>query len=378
MLFVSIQPFKYRAAQGQALMVSTACRQLHVLDPETFQLVSPLHLKVFDSPVMSCVSLLNGEFLAVITLLGKLTILKGATMKSMGAVVHHNKHAMMVASYEDGNTIWLASAGFDERVHVYRLAYDRLTQQLTRLADAPRKEIPLPTRPECILITRDQATGNIVLVLSRGGSNNLEYYRLRTSPTGKTDICRLGLQNPVPQSSVWILFSLSQFRLCPVDPGLLAIATSSTPNLKIIVVRMRIPPSPEGAGPSRVTLTTSNLARLTVQAPKSDDPLMPLQCTVPAPQTRYSKPQIAWRPDGCGVWVTGGDGVIRGVDVRNGKIVATLGEKEKGHQSGRKIRCIWAGMVKKGPGVAEEWLVSDGFDKRLFMWKKDPDETNIQ
>jgi hypothetical protein len=97
-----------------------------------------------------------------------------------------------------------------------------------------------------------------------------------------------------------------------------------------------------------------------------------------APQTPYSTPQIVWRPDGSGVWVNGDDGVVRGVEVVTGKVVAQL----KGHDVGAKVRCLWAGMMNvrddtgegAEEGVAEgmkeeEWLVSGGFDKKVIIWK---------
>lgn len=57
-----------------------------------------------------------------------------------------------------------------------------------------------------------------------------------------------------------------------------------------------------------------------------------------APQTPYSTPQVVWRPNGAGVFVNGDDGVIRGLEAKTGKIVATL---QGGHEVGSKIRSIW-------------------------------------
>ena len=85
-----------------------------------------------------------------------------------------------------------------------------------------------------------------------------------------------------------------------------------------------------------------------------------IHCTTLSPQSAYSTPAVAWRPDGSGVWVNGDDGVVRGIEAASGKIVATL----KGHEPGSKVRCLWAGMVGD-----EEWLVSGGFDQKLLVWK---------
>jgi hypothetical protein len=95
------------------------------------------------------------------------------------------------------------------------------------------------------------------------------------------------------------------------------------------------------------------------------------------PQTSYT-PQVVWRLDGCRVWVNGDDGVVRGIEVMTGKIVALL----KGHKPRIKVRSLWAGMMRVENNTREsagepevertkedEWLVSRGFDKRVIVWK---------
>jgi hypothetical protein len=61
-----------------------------------------------------------------------------------------------------------------------------------------------------------------------------------------------------------------------------------------------------------------------------------------------------------------------------GKVVALL----KGHESGTKVRSLWAGVMRVTDDVDDtgeridrertkeaEWLVSGGFDKRVIIWK---------
>lgn len=131
-------------------------------------------------------------------------------------------------------------------------------------------------------------------------------------------------------------------------------------------------PSPDSldasaSGPEPETQATQAFAALSLQ--NREDAAIVIQANTFAPQTAYSTPQVAWRPDGSGVWVNGDDGVIRGVEARTGKVVTVLKE---GHVVGSKIRTIWAGWVdalRDGEVVREEWLVSGGFDKRLIVWK---------
>lgn len=74
--------------------------------------------------------------------------------------------------------------------------------------------------------------------------------------------------------------------------------------------------------------------------------------------------------------MNGDDGALRGIEATTGKIVATL--KEGGHETGSKIRSIWAGLVHL-EGVEgdteEEWVVSGGFDRRLIAWRPGKNST---
>jgi WD40 repeat protein len=95
-----------------------------------------------------------------------------------------------------------------------------------------------------------------------------------------------------------------------------------------------------------------------------------IQCNTLSPQSTYSTPALAWRPDGSGIWVNSDDGVVRGIEVSTGKVVATL----RGHEPGSKIRCLSAASVclALGKGDAEEWVISGGFDQKLIIWKTAP------
>jgi hypothetical protein len=90
-----------------------------------------------------------------------------------------------------------------------------------------------------------------------------------------------------------------------------------------------------------------------------------IQCNTMSPQTQYSTPALAWRPDGTGVWVNSDDGIIRGIEAATGKIVAKL----EGHQAGSRIRCLYSAAVQPGNGNPEEWMISGGFDQRLIVWR---------
>jgi WD40 repeat protein len=83
-----------------------------------------------------------------------------------------------------------------------------------------------------------------------------------------------------------------------------------------------------------------------------------------------STPRIVWRPDGSGVYVSSDDGVVRGIEAKTGKIIASL----QAHEPGSKLRCLWAGHIQTKnvdnlePTGTNEYLLSGGFDQKLILW----------
>ena len=85
------------------------------------------------------------------------------------------------------------------------------------------------------------------------------------------------------------------------------------------------------------------------------------------------------------------DGVIRGIEVKTGKVVSVLKEEQGGHEVGSKVRTLWAGVMRggkdeegvrgegsaggmeggRGMGKEREILISGGFDKRVIVWECD-------
>ncbi|KAK3064974.1 hypothetical protein LTR53_018322, partial [Teratosphaeriaceae sp. CCFEE 6253] len=179
--------------------------------------------------------------------------------------------------------------------------------------------------------------------------------------------------NLAPHSNAWVAFTPSALALSPRDPTLIAVGTSSVPHMKLLLVRLLVPPydpqpvephaSLEDPSPSPTAApeTQASQARRELALADREAAAIQIHCNTLAPQTAYSTPAVAWRPDGSGVWVNGDDGAVRGVEVRSGKVVRTL---TGGHEAGSKVRCLWAGAVG-----GEELLVSGGFDQRLLVWQ---------
>ena len=275
----------------------------------------------------------------------------------------HSKYVVKVVVWEDGHVIWVATAGWDAKVYIYTIREQEALQ-----LGPPLTCISLSTNPESITFVDHPDFRQPILVATRRDSTSLHYYLLPTiednpaiPTTGPPELKLLGLQNLTPHSNAWIAFSPSSVAVCPTDPTLVAVATSAVPHMKLIVVRILVPSSATIVDP--ISQAAQSRANLAVQDRESA--AIQLQINTLAPQTSYSTPQAVWRPDGSGVWVNGDDGALRGVEIRTGKVVATL---KDGHKAGSKIRSIWCGMVD-GDAGKEEWVVSGGFDRKLIVWR---------
>jgi hypothetical protein len=300
----------------------------------------------------------------------------------------HNKYAVQVIitpsifRSEDGTPMIIsATAGWDQKIciSIFRAPGDVDESNSVDIKNVVAT-ISLPTNPESILFVRHPDTNDLYLIVGRCDSTYLYYYRLteEETPTQTPHISisvdEAGRQNLAPNANAWISFSPASIASCPTDPTLIAVATSHLPHMKLLLVRLLFPDSrrQETASASENGRTQTSQARAELALQDREDVAIMLHVSTMAPQTPYSTPQVVWRPDGSGVWVNGDDGVIRGVEAKTGKVVASL----KGHETGSKVRSLWAGMVRveseqgtDGEGREEEWLVSGGFDKKVIVWK---------
>ncbi|RMJ24874.1 hypothetical protein PHISP_04262 [Aspergillus sp. HF37] len=359
-----------------------ADRQLHLFQTAQGNDLAASFSGLTDSPILSYVSVCNGRCLLMTSMSGQLVLQRGSEV--MDRRKEHTKYAVKVAVDEDVNEpwkIWAATAGWDAKIFVYCLRHpEREAEGPTRIGE-PVASISLPSIPESILFVRHAESGELILLVSRRDSTYLYYYGLDSpspspspsqSPSQSPSECKiLGKQNLAPHSNAWVAFSPSCLALSPHDPGLVAVATSTLPHMKVILARLLFPaadsleldPGNTAATAEPVTQASQAMAALALQ--NREDAAIHIQANTFAPQTAYSTPQVAWRPDGSGVWVNGDDGVVRGVEARTGKVVALL---KDGHAVGCKVRTIWAGWVE-APRGREEWVVSGGFDKRLIVWR---------
>ena len=341
------------------MFATTADRRVNVLNTPDCTLRSSA-TGIQDSPVLSCLAL-REKYVVFASMSGQLVIsdLAGNIIEKRR---DHAKYVVNVKILDNTDKPLLASAAWDNKINIYSLP----TSGPPTLGD-PIAAINLPSKPESIMFLQHPESQQPILLVSRTDSTHLYYYTTESEPR------LLGRQNLAPHSNAWVAFTPSALAICPTDPSLLACATSAVPSMKLLIARMLIPPwDVETSVPPTVlrtsllddnpdaTETQASQARVALALADKEDAAIQIHCTTLSPQSAYSTPAVAWRPDGSGVWVNGDDGCIRGIEAASGKIIATL----KGHEMGSKVRCLWAGNVD-----GKEWLVSGGFDQKLIVWK---------
>jgi len=349
----------------QIILATTADRRMSMLRLDSDFTLMSSDSGLQDSPILSHATIGDGvPFTIFACMSGSVIVYDHRTATIIEELRDHKKYVVKVAVCGAGR--YLATAAWDGKIFLYALHLDINSHK--PLLGAPLAFLTLPTNPETIISVKDRSGTKDLLMVTRHDSTSLYFYDFPTAdePGPRPhEIRLLGSQNLAPYSNAWISFSPSAVAICPTDPTLLAVATSSIPHMKLIIVRLLVPnvKEPHVRSPEPATQTAQARNNLAIQ--DREDAAILISVSTLAPQTPYSTPQICWRPDGSGVWVNGDDGIIRGIEAKSGKVVATL---KDGHEAGSKIRTIWAGMVNI-EGGKEEWVVSGGFDKRLLVWK---------
>lgn len=288
------------------------------------------HPALHPSAILS-VTVLQHKWLITTSMTGHLSLSAPTSPTPLFTTRPHTKYATKAALHPN-NTL-LATASYDGTIAAHTIMYDPATGDPSSFAHIGT--ITLPTPPEALTILPPPPAGGTEeeprLVFSRRDSTSIYYHALAPG------LPHRATHNLAPAANSWASFHAMQLAAHPSDPSLLGVVTSHVPVMKFMLVRI----------PSGEVLK---------------------ECFVGAPQSAYSSGALAWRPCGRGVWVNGDDGVVRGVEVRSGGVVAALRVCGRGE----KVRALWAGRVKEEGEEGEgegEWLVTGGFDKGLKVWR---------
>ncbi|KAF2997367.1 hypothetical protein E8E13_004314 [Curvularia kusanoi] len=359
-------------AAQQYIAVTTADRRLHLLNPasRTCELAHS-YTNFQESPILDIVTL-GPRYMVIASMSGKLVLYDTSNDKILDERKDHSKYAVKIASWSSGDSVLLASAGWDSKVFVYNVDTGNGAPRLGE----PVATLTLPSIPETVLFIRSPEDGTPILLLARRDSTFLYYYSLPNANT--TAMSLLGKQNLAPHSNAWVAFTPADVQICPSDPSVVAVATSSTPHMKLLILKLLLPPA-QSAGPEDTAVSEPTIPAAVTQASQAraelviadrEEAAIMVNVSTMAPQTAYSTPRLTWRPDGSGVYVSSDDGVVRGIEASSGKLVSSL----EGHEPGSKLRCLWAGILRTPSSDTleatndHEVLISGGFDQRLILW----------
>lgn len=355
----------------QYVAVTTADRQLHLLNPTSnFQLVHS-YASFQDSPILDMLTL-SSRYMVIASMSGKLLLYDTVSDKTLDIRKDHSKYVVKIAHWSDGGSVLIASAGWDSKVFLYRVD---LSEASPRIGE-PFATLALSSIPETILFITSPESRSPVLLVARRDSTFLYYYSV--PDLRNSTIKLLGKQNLAPHSNAWVAFTPADIQICPTDPSMAAVATSSTPHMKLLILKLLLPPTQpavldanaDADANESVVVTQASQARAELLVANREEAAIMVNVSTMAPQTAYSTPRLTWRPDGTGIYVSSDDGVVRGFEASSGKLVASLGA----HEPGSKLRTLWGGHIRVHSSQDvdstsdHEFLISGGFDQRLILW----------
>lgn len=202
---------------------------------------------------------------------------------------------MNSVTYNSSHSI-LASAGFDGYIRTYKVKIipgNSLKVTFTPLGS--HKFLQIPTA--LALVETEDTKSSLTLLACTQDSTVMNFLAVPKlpAPSGAvpTSLPIIRKVNLVDAEFSMITFTPMHIAIAPDGSNRYAVATSNTPNLRIILGNLK------EDGIER------NLHGY-------------------APQDKFSIPRIKWSSDGKGIWTIGDDGILRGIEAASGKLVAEL------------------------------------------------------
>lgn len=374
-------------------LFSTSSRSVCIYDLENRQVLVRGENLGGRSPVKAMACIPGTAYVLICSMNGNLSISavkKDAnsgdySISSIGKGVSlHRKLITSVAYRSFGlGSGYFCSLGWDCRLVVCKVANEN--------TDSPELinvgSVLLPTQGTCVTVLRDDELELPVVLVGRVDSSFVHVFTVckRKNNTGDgTDIqhnesivglAKLSLNDSEFSSHVFHPMAITQS-----SRGVVSVATSHTPYLRVVTfalpsVREMLSKAPSVVDSCSKSDSSTLLCELRRMCQKGTDdrlnPNVPVMRNVivsnfsgMTPQDKFSTPVLMSRPAGrSGIWVVGNDGLIRGFDLRIGKVVETICAHEG------RIKTVSAGYLT-GEGHNEVIVSCGAVDRAIYCWSE--------
>ncbi len=198
--------------------VTTADRQLYLLDPSTPGLdLVHAYSNSQDAPILDIVAI-GSRYLLLASMSGKLLLYDTMRSRSVDECKDHSRYLVKLATWEDGHSILVASAGWDSKIFLYKLD---MTAESPKLGE-PIAKLELQSIPETIVAIVSEE-GMPILLVARRDSTLLHFFSLPTEDS--PGLTYIGRQNLAPHSNHWVGFSPVDVQISPNNPMQVAVVS---------------------------------------------------------------------------------------------------------------------------------------------------------
>lgn len=297
--------------QSGTVVVSTADLKIHVIEGKGK--MSTHSRPIGGVVVKKVVPLGEGDRVLLCGMNGKVYICKCGEQQ-FDVIEEFQAHNKLITDIQVYQGRYIVTLGWDFLLKVFNIDKDCKVE--------PLAECKLSVQGTCFTVT--QFEGRDYVVLGKNEHTLLEVY----------DLNGLELQYKISLNDA--IFSTAGFtpRCVISNGGAIVVATSHEPFMRLIIVTL----SNEG-GSIRRDQIIRNLNTM-------------------APQDKFSHAIIGWRNDYSGIWCAGEDGIVRGIDIKQQRVIVEM-PSHKG-----KIKSFSYGLQS-----GEEIFITSGVDRELKLWK---------
>lgn len=343
-IHISISDFKIDDGLiKKVLFVTSSDKKLSLIDLETNELI-----KVFDGlhkSVGKCAYGINGSnrFLSCgMDGLIKLFEFVNGEAKFISETQLHRRIITDLKLWvdENNNDVYIFSIGWDLqlKISIIKDSGIEIISNFKLLSNATS-------------VSLSEFNSKPILFLTRLDSTQLSLFTFQISRL--FEISRISLNDAEFSTHGFTPVSISISSKKIADTTLIAIGTSHIPYMRLIILTL----------PDLIPLISDLYDELPKEQHLTSTPIhrghILVNYNTLAPQDKYSTGVVCWRIDNSGIWISGDDGIIRGIDLKNGEIVKELG---KGHD--KRIKCMIIDELN-----SKEIIISSGIDKHLNYWK---------